>query len=743
MKAASLAGVQPKDATAPQSPQEAVKSLFKDRLRGAEHSGRLGDINESDLLQFARDNLIIGITGEPDSSCFTIVDNGEGQASETFPETFLSLSSKLKSGLPYVQGKYNMGSSGVLRYCGQKGYKLIVSRQHSAIRPWGWTVVRERPNSPDHPIYEYFSPKGRVPTFEYGGPISPLRNKDGEADPATKANTGTIVKVYDYKIDGQRDFIGIRNGIAQNMVSTTLPFRLMDYRYIRSDRTGRARFVDERTALGLEAELTRSGSEHAERLRVREITDPLLGNIVIDAILLDRMPEALRSSTDRVFHHVNGQVQNKQKKGYLSQTIKLPGLVDNVAILIDASGLNGSAFYKVFSPDRERRMGTAENERYTEIIDDALRQSEGLKEWEQAKAAEKIDEAARKAQSDSFQRLLRQAPELQNLFGLGGPLTLRLPSSEPNIPYEGNYTPTYLCLYPDYKSRQPIELEIGERFEVPFHTDAENAYFSRSEDSGTPDVKIEPKVPRRSLSRLSRFRKRLLRNRRRSRLISPRRFRPSNVTIRSSMRLKDGRFLVGLQTLDNSARPGQKLKLVARFSDKNLPEGRLTDTVDLVLTKKREKLRRERQSKERPRLAIPHSVWTTKDGRRVGEETSEVWPPSFDDQDGGKVEVLSVDKSRYLVNFDNVSLQTAISKQQKAQREQTIAMFRNGMVLAMLSMKKKFDDHCETLEGEAQENMRNIEANIHQVNARAIALIMPFLVRTLPAYFARLQDEEN
>ena len=43
--------------------------------------------------------------------------NTEGQKPEDFPKTFLSLSEKNKEGIPFVQGKFNMGSTGSLRFC--------------------------------------------------------------------------------------------------------------------------------------------------------------------------------------------------------------------------------------------------------------------------------------------------------------------------------------------------------------------------------------------------------------------------------------------------------------------------------------------------------------------------------------------------------------------------------------------------------------------------------------------------
>ena len=424
-----------------------MKRLFQEELPGARRAGRLNDIDsDTDLRTFARKNFIMGITGDR-STCFTVIDNGEGQEPENFRSTFLSLSHKNKSSIPYAQGKYNMGSSGVLIYCGRRRYKLIMSRRHTKAGPWGWTLVREKPDNAGHPIYEYYAPSGEIPTLRDQESILPLRRKNGTPDEEIRLETGTIVKVYDYKIDGRNDFIGIRNGVAQNMVSTTIPLRLMDYRYPRENRGGRGSFVDERTALGMEAELTRKRTPNnadndeaqpGEKITVSTITDPVIGAVAVEAVLFDEIPECLKTTRDRVFHHVNGQVQYKQKRGYLSQSIRLPGLMDNVAIIVDASNLSENAHHKIWSANRENIMNTTEADRYKDIVETALKESPDLKEWEQKKATEKIKKATSKAQTDTFQRLLERVPEIKDLLQLGDVLTIRTRRPEPQASLRGS-----------------------------------------------------------------------------------------------------------------------------------------------------------------------------------------------------------------------------------------------------------------------------------------------------------------
>jgi hypothetical protein len=77
---------------------------------------------------------------------------GEGQTPRDVPGTFMSLNKSNKLRIPFVQGKFNMGGTGVLRFCGIRNLQLVVTRRDPAIvgaQPsdpdallWSFTVVR-------------------------------------------------------------------------------------------------------------------------------------------------------------------------------------------------------------------------------------------------------------------------------------------------------------------------------------------------------------------------------------------------------------------------------------------------------------------------------------------------------------------------------------------------------------------------------------------------------------------------
>ncbi len=70
------------------------------------------------------------------------------------PVTILSINKSNKLKVPFVQGKFNMGGTGALSFCGNNNFQLLISKRCPDIQEkddathdlWGFTIVRrERP----------------------------------------------------------------------------------------------------------------------------------------------------------------------------------------------------------------------------------------------------------------------------------------------------------------------------------------------------------------------------------------------------------------------------------------------------------------------------------------------------------------------------------------------------------------------------------------------------------------------
>ena len=59
------------------------------------------------------------------------------------------MSESNKRDIPFVQGKFNMGSSGVLNFCRKHWFKFIVSKRYDKSSDWGSNVDEEKPVDKD------------------------------------------------------------------------------------------------------------------------------------------------------------------------------------------------------------------------------------------------------------------------------------------------------------------------------------------------------------------------------------------------------------------------------------------------------------------------------------------------------------------------------------------------------------------------------------------------------------------
>lgn len=205
-----------------------------------------------------------------------------------------------------------------------------------------------------------------------------------------------------------------------------------------------------------------------QRISVGSIIHPELGDITITAIALKRkIPGWLRSpNNNRVFHAVNGQVQFKQTRGYLSDC-GYPALKDRVVIIVDGSQLSFGAHNDIWKGDREHIRNTIVGELYKEQVTATIKESEALKELQQKIAREELDRAKTDEGNDLFQKLVDADRNLAGLLTHQDPV-IRLPagggkdgsSSGSGEFKDGKYSPTYLKF--DEKSKAaPIDIPIN------------------------------------------------------------------------------------------------------------------------------------------------------------------------------------------------------------------------------------------------------------------------------------------
>jgi len=139
MKKCAENGVNPQSKAAPKTMYQAVENFYDIK------DCNLNDLTDKHRRLIAEDIQIIA-TGDKGQPNIRIYDNGEGQLPEDFEKTLLSLHSGNKIKIPFAQGKYNMGSTGAVVFCGDKKYQLIGSkRSNDKNARFGFTIIRRHP----------------------------------------------------------------------------------------------------------------------------------------------------------------------------------------------------------------------------------------------------------------------------------------------------------------------------------------------------------------------------------------------------------------------------------------------------------------------------------------------------------------------------------------------------------------------------------------------------------------------
>lgn len=161
-------GIHPESPEAPRNLQEAAEVFF------GVPNGSLANVPGQERRRELADNAYLVATGSRSRPTLAMIDRGEGQHPRDFESTFLSLQASNKLRIPFVQGRFNMGGTGALPFCGREGFQLILSRRHpntvleGETNLWGWTLVKRRPPASDErsPSYVYFRLDGKIPSFE-------------------------------------------------------------------------------------------------------------------------------------------------------------------------------------------------------------------------------------------------------------------------------------------------------------------------------------------------------------------------------------------------------------------------------------------------------------------------------------------------------------------------------------------------------------------------------------------------
>lgn len=514
MSECAAAGLPASGTGAPTDMRYAVAQLVeKNPNPQKEMSGRPEHWGENLRKQVA-ERITFAATGEKSSPCYTIVDNGEGQTPDRIPDTFMSLGKSNKLKIPFVQGKFNMGGTGVIRYCGQRGIQLIVTRRNPALLGpnaseegslWSFSVIRRDEPGKDErsSVIRYLAPIGSESQPGHGGVLSfaadsiPAR-PDANKPYKNPLEFGSIVKMFNYHAKGFSSNILMRDGLLRR-VEVLLPQPALPMRFheCRNYKGHAGSFAN--NMVGVVTRLM-DGSDNLETPKPLSAVIGVEGHSITVTIFVFKKNRAktYRRPSDGIVFTVNGQTHATHSSSFFRTRAKLGYIAESMLVLVDCNHLTRRANEDLFMNSRDRLNDDSPlKNTVLSLLATELRDNKKLREIQNRRRQEAIAESLddSKPLADALDKIIKKSPALSSMFKSGAKLTHQFKSKqvqEDEEEFQGQPHPTFFR-FKKLKTGETLtrDCHINMRCRVQFETDVTDDYFSRPEHPGALAVTLE------------------------------------------------------------------------------------------------------------------------------------------------------------------------------------------------------------------------------------------------------------
>ena len=494
------ARIDPKSPQAPRTMEEAIKQFF----RSDHESWHL-----TSFRQKQAEEIQIHADGPRMNTSLIIYDNGDGQHPEDFEGTFLSLLRGNKNEIPFVQGKYNMGGTGAIVFCGKKRYELIGSRKYDGTGDFGFTLIRKHPLTQSELLtkkntwYEYLKIDGRIPSFPIGEIDLGLKGR--------KFKTGTVIKLYSYDLpSGSRSVISrdLNQSLNEYLFEPSLPIYTID----KAERYPKDRDLD-REFFGLKRRLEEDDSKYIEEYFSEAYQSNDIGTMRVTCYVFKNQMEGrsvkeTRDSIDREFFKnnmavvfsLNGQVHGHYTSEFISRSLKMPLLKSHLLIHVDCTHIKLDFRNELFMASRDRLKGAEETRQLRDLLSEILVKSRLQEIYKRRKDSIMFDGGDTNELLREFAKSLPLNSDLlkllSNTFKLdppkqkAGPTPQKKPQEkEKEEPFNPKRFPTMFKIHGEGSEGKPAaRIPLGGQRTVRFETDVEDQYFDRSHEPG--DLKL-------------------------------------------------------------------------------------------------------------------------------------------------------------------------------------------------------------------------------------------------------------
>lgn len=500
MKECMIRGIDPKDKKSlkvPQTMKEASELFF-----GIEN----GDLSTEPRYrrnQLAQDIQIIA-TGDKKTPNVTVYDNVEGQNPSNFENTFLSIARGNKNDIPFVQGKYNMGSTGALVFCGDPDcrYQMIISKRNKNLKDSdgliGFTIVRRHKLTEEEELnyksiwYEYFVINEEIPYVN-----------DEEFDLGLnecRFTSGSVVKLYSYNLSKPSIVtFDLWRQLNVLLFEPALPLLICERREYNGNSS-------EKVMLGNKNRIKFVGKKRKDDLALQKDyqLDLFKSNIPVHVYVFGKNVENTEYILKKpVIYTMNGQTQGTESTSFISQELKLKNLKKHMLVCVDCSQIGTYARQELFMASRDRLKDGQYYSTLKQDIVKLLSKDTDLKRLDQEY---KGKEFKGNADDNDMVRTLFSAicndKDMRKMFS-GNNGMISLPVKHTKKEKRSNHKekveskelkpyPTVLRIKDLKKGSEDYVRKIrkGEKGRILLETDVENNFTSRSDDPGKIELKF-------------------------------------------------------------------------------------------------------------------------------------------------------------------------------------------------------------------------------------------------------------
>lgn len=502
--ACRMAGINPEGSSAPKTMAEAKELFF-------------GSVPQETLAR----SISVAATGAraPGDMSLSISDDGEGQTPRSMPRTILSVLGGSKKNIRFVQGRFHMGGTGVLEFCGiEHNVQFVLSRRNPKLLPpgeadpletdWSFTIIRREnpePGSPRGSRFTFLAPgepgqDGKNTLLHFPAESLLILPEKDQAY-ARAATHGTIFKLYEYKVRTKSNVIlpdGFMGRVRLLLPEPALPMRFHE---CRGGFRGKSASFDT-SMIGVVNTL--DNHRNNEKSKVVEYYDkfvfdvdgePFTGRIY----LLENAETAKTYRKDEgIIFTFNGQAHATMSKDFFRRgSVKQDYLWNSLLVFVDCTHISVRAHEVLFMPSRDRLRDSELKRKLEQALEDKLKNHTKLRQIAIDRREKEIAKGS--ATEDSLQKffedMLRKYPHLAALLGPG------LKIKNPFKPME--VLPTTIALdlhrFPTYFRFRKVsddgvyrrEANLNSQVRLSFDTDAEDDYFSRDDEPGEFSLRID------------------------------------------------------------------------------------------------------------------------------------------------------------------------------------------------------------------------------------------------------------